>query len=288
MPVFDTPQPISVTLELAIGSARIIAGATDRTSVEVLPSRESKPADIKAAEHTRVEYSGGQLRVISPKNWKHYTPFGGSGSVDVTIELPAGSAVHGESAVGEFHAEGRLGECTLTSGVGDISLEETGPLTVKTGTGDITADRIAGHAEIITGSGSVRIRTIDGSAELKNSNGHTAIGDVTGEIRLRGANGDISVDRAHSSIVAKTAHGKVRIGEIMRGSALLESSFGKLDLGIRNGTAAWLDVTTQHGKVRNSLTADSGPTEADETAEVRARTSWGDITIRRSTESANS
>jgi hypothetical protein len=43
-------------------------------------------------------------------------------------------------------------------------------------------------------------------------------------------------------------------------------------------------VATQHGSVINSLGAHEGPGGADETAEVRARSSWGEIVIRRSNE----
>ena len=57
---------------------------------------------------------------------------------------------------------------------------------------------------------------------------------------------------------------------------------GKVDIGIRDGVAAWLDLNTGFGKVRNELDDAPGPAEDDETVEVRARTSFGGITIRRS------
>jgi hypothetical protein len=40
-------------------------------------------------------------------------------------------------------------------------------------------------------------------------------------------------------------------------------------------------VSTQFGRVHNHLDAADGPEPADETVEVRARTSYGDIVIRR-------
>jgi hypothetical protein len=57
---------------------------------------------------------------------------------------------------------------------------------------------------------------------------------------------------------------------------------GELEVGIREGTAALLDVRSQYGNVRNFLTASDGPKASDQTVEVRARTSYGDIVIRRS------
>jgi DUF4097 and DUF4098 domain-containing protein YvlB len=145
----------------------------------------------------------------------------------------------------------------------------------------VTVDRIAGRAEI-TGSGQVRIRQIDGGAVIKNLNGVTWIGDIKGDLRCNAANGDITIDRALSAVMAKTANGAVRIGEVMRGSVELGTAYGELEVGIREGTAALLDVRSQFGSVRNLLTASDGPEPSDQRVEVRARTSFGDIVIRRS------
>lgn len=283
MPMFATPQPITVTIELGVADLRIIASDRTDTTVEVRPSNDSRAADVTAAERTRVEYANGSLLVKRPRQ---RILIGRNESIDVTIELPAGSHVHGDAAMGEFRGEGRLGACTFKTATGAISLDQTSRLTLNTGTGNVTIDRAVGHAEITTGSGSVRIREIDGTAAIKNSNGSTTIGEVTGELRLNAANGDISIDRTLTSVTAKTANGNVRIGEVVRGSILLESAYGGLDVGIREGTAAWLDVSSRYGRVRNSLLAHDGPQQSDETVEVRARTAYGDIRIHRSTETA--
>ena len=57
MPVFATPEPISVTIELNMGDTRIIASDRTDTLVEVSPRDDSKASDVRAAEQTRVEYS---------------------------------------------------------------------------------------------------------------------------------------------------------------------------------------------------------------------------------------
>jgi DUF4097 and DUF4098 domain-containing protein YvlB len=280
MPIFATPQPIIVTIDLAVADLKIIAGERTDTVVEVRPRNAARAADVKAAELTRVEYANGRLLVKGPRQ---RGIFGRTESIIVTIELPAGSHVYGSAAMSEFRGEGRLGECRFYTAMGDISLDQTGTLNLNTDYGNITVERVVGQANISTGSGSVRIRAIDGPATIKNSNGPTTIGEVTGELRLNGANSDFSVDRTHTSVTARIAHGSVRIGEVVRGSILLETAFGELEVGIRQGTAAWLDVSTRYGSVRNSLPAHDGPRQSDETVEVRARTSYGDITIRRST-----
>jgi DUF4097 and DUF4098 domain-containing protein YvlB len=184
--------------------------------------------------------------------------------------------------VAAVHGRGRLGECQCRVGVGDIRLDETGPVNLKTGAGDITVERAAGKAEIVTGTGGVRIGRIDGTAAVKNSSGDTWIGDVSGEARVRAANGSISVDRVHEGIVAKTAKGDVRIGEVARGAAVAQTAFGKIEVGVRDGVAAWLDLQTKFGNVHNGLDASESPEAGKDTLEVHASTSFGDISILRS------
>lgn len=281
MPTFDTPEPISVVISLIVGDARVIASDRTDTVVEVSPSDRSSEADVKAAEQTRVEFSHGRLLVKATKQWRHYSPFSGIESVDVVIELPLDSHVQGDAAMVDFRGEGRLGECRFKTAAGHIWLDHTGPLHLNTSAGSITVDRAVGHVEV-TGSGEVRIREIAGAAVIKNLNGNTWVDEITRDLRCNAANGDITVNRAHATIVAKTANGNISIGEVVRGSVALDTASGELEVGIREGTAALLDVRSQFGRVRNSLDASDGPEPSDETVEVRARTHHGDIVIRRS------
>jgi DUF4097 and DUF4098 domain-containing protein YvlB len=187
--------------------------------------------------------------------------------------------------MGDIGCEGHLGECRFKTGMGNIRLDHTGTLHLKTGMGTIAVDRALGDADVTTGSGDVRIGQIEGAAVIKNSNGDTAVGEVTGDLRVKSANGRITVDRAHASLTAKTANGNIRIGEVMRGAIVLETAAGELEVGIREGTAAWLDVSSQYGRVRNSLDEAGSPEQSEATVEIRARTSYGDIKIHRSNQS---
>jgi DUF4097 and DUF4098 domain-containing protein YvlB len=280
MSTFDTPEPISATITLARGDVRISAGDRASTTVEVRPSDASEPEDRKVAELTRVEYADGQLLVKAPKlqSWRLRSA---GGSIDVTVELPAGSHVHGTAAWADFHCDGALGDCRLKTGLGSILVDRADTPSLKTGTGDISLDRATGHAEVAAGSGDVRVRELDGTAVVKNSNGDTWVGAAAGELRLSAANGDISVDLANAGVGAKSANGDVRVGEVVRGSIVLETKLGDVAVGIREGTAAWLDVSSSAGKVHNALDAAGAPEPTAETVEVRARTTAGDIVIGR-------
>lgn len=279
MPTFDTPEPISVTVELGVGDVRIAAADRTDTVVEVRATNESDESDVQAARQVRVDYANGSLQVTGPKRLLDFSKK--TRSVDVTIELPTGSAVSAHMQMGELRAAGRLGECRVRT-TGAIWLERTGPLHVHTGIGHVTVDAVAGDADIATGSGRIEIGDVEGAGVIKNSNGDTALDAVTGDLRVRAANGDIRVDRAGAGVDAKTSNGSIRVGEIVRGSVVLATAAGDLDIGVAPGTSAWLEVDTGFGQVRNLLENAARPGEADETVEVRARTSYGDITVQRS------
>lgn len=284
MPTFDTPDPISVDVELGVGDIRIEAGDRTETVVDVRPSDPAKKADVTAAEQTRVEYASGHLLVKAPSvsGWRQWMPHRGSESIDVVIALPEGSSVRVEAGVAALHGRGRIGECRCKVGVGDVQLHESGPVDIKTGAGDISLERVVGRAQIVTGSGGVRVGSVGGTAAVKNSNGETWIDEVTGDARVSAANGSISIDRAHEGIVAKTAMGDVRIGDVARGTAVAQSAMGDIEVGIREGVAAWLELDTKFGQVHNDLDASESPGASEDTVEVHASTSFGDVLVRRS------
>lgn len=280
MPTFDTPTLISASIDLAVGDVRITAGDCNTTTVDVTPSDASNDHDRKAAEQTRVEFANDQLRIKAPKLGSWLSKRGGS--IDVTIGLPTGSHLDGKIGVGDFQCEGHLGDCRIKSGVGHIRLDHADTSHLSIGAGDITMDHVTGRTEVTSGTGKVRVRELDQGAVIKNANGDTWVGTAGGDLRLNSANGDIAVDRAHASVVAKSAHGDVRLGEVVRGTVVLETNIGDLEVGVREGTAAWLDVNSRLGRVSTSLDAADTPDASAETVEIRARTSVGEVVIRRS------
>lgn len=280
MPSFDTPEPVAATIDTGAGHVRIIASDRTDTVVEVRPTDESRDADVRAAEQTVVEYADGRLSVKAPKG-RFRSLTNRPPLVDVTVELPTGSRVDA-TAWAEIRGEGRIGDSTFKTAAGSIRLDRTGRLKLNTSAGDISVAASAGGVEASTSAGKVWLGEIDGGAVAKSSNGDITVGRATGDLQLNTANGDITVERALAGVSAKTAYGSVRVGEVVRGSVVLETSFGEVEAGIAKGTAAWLDVSSKLGSVRNDLDAADEPAPYEEAVEIRARTSFGDIVIRRS------
>ncbi|MDQ6909562.1 MAG: DUF4097 domain-containing protein [Actinomycetota bacterium] len=262
MPTFETPEPINADLDVEVGSARLIAAERSTTVVDVRPANARRRADVEAAEATQVHFAGGRLEVKGPMARK-LGLFGRPGAIAVVVELPTGSEVRGQTAWGDFDTVGRLGDCSFKTSYGSLRVEEVGAVDLHTASGEITVGRVAGAAEISSSSGNIRVGESGGDAEIKT------------------AAGDIRVQKARAGVRARTAYGQVRVAEAERGVLTLATSYGGVEVGVIAGTATFLDLTSGHGKVRNELEqSDDGPRSA-ETLTVRARTSYGDITIRR-------
>lgn len=281
MPTFETPRPITATVELIVGDVRITAEERGETLVEVRPTDPDSEADVRAAEQTRVEFAGDRLLVKTPKPRRTLGLFGKPGSVDVDIAMPTGSELHGEAAVAAFHGAGEFGPCRIRTATGDVHLDRTGPLEITTASGAIVASSVAGDAQITTATGTIRVGVIAGGAVVKNSSGESRIGTVGGDLRVRGSNGGIIVGDARRGVDAATAIGSIRLGAVHRGVVYIRTATGELEVGIAAGTAAYLDLNTQFGKVLNELDNAGAPEQGERRVEVRATTSFGNVIVRR-------
>ncbi|HTZ43460.1 MAG TPA: DUF4097 family beta strand repeat-containing protein [Jatrophihabitans sp.] len=280
MPRFDTPEPITASIEAGIAYLTIAAGDRADTVVEIRPTDPNDESDVDAAARTTVDLTGGTLTIRGPK-YNQFSFTNKSRSIDVLLELPAGSDLLGKNGMGDLTATGRLGAVDYKTGLGHIHLDEVGALSVTSSTGNVRGNRVTGRASITTASGRLQVGELAEGGVLKNSNGNTVVGAARGPIRVRSANGDITVEEASGDVEAKTANGSVRVLDAVRGTLRLDTAMGEIEVGVRAGSAAWLDLTSKFGKVRNELTVSGAPEEGVDTLEVHATTAFGDITARR-------
>lgn len=279
MPVFDTPEPITATVELPIGELRVVAADRADTAVGV----RSNPGDRAQADAVRVELVGGELRVTGPQLGllQKLTPRTPGRSLEVEIALPSGSALTARTGYGGVRTEGRLGACDVRARYGDVRVEDAASVALAADYGQarVTGD-VAGDAEMTADHGGVRVRRVGGSASLTSKHGAIRADMLVGEARLTGTHGDIEVDAAEAGVRVRTAYGSVRLGRVARGEISLTSTHGRLELGIAGTSAAWLDLDTA-ARLSNDLTPHEDPSGFAETVSVHARSREGDIVIRR-------
>ena len=280
MPTFPAPAPITAVLDQVAGSVHVVAGDRDDVVVTVLPANPGKPADARMAQETSVDFANGVLTVASARGVKTLV-IGPKGAVAVTIELPAGSSLNGKIAFGALDTEGSLGVVDVTLSAGNARVEDADRLAVNASAGSIVAGRVAGPAELKASAGSVRVREVAGDATIRSANGHTTVSVVTGSLTVSGAHGDIIVGRVAGSLVAKASYGNVRVENVESGSVRLTTSYGSVEVGVPEGTAALLDLQSKSGAIRNRLQPAAGPVGDESTAEIHASTGYGDVIVRR-------
>ncbi|MFI7354349.1 DUF4097 family beta strand repeat-containing protein [Streptomyces avidinii] len=219
MQKFATTSPVTAVLDIPAGRIRLIAADRADTTVEVLPADAGKSRDVKAAKEIQIAYRDGVLRIEAPAPKNRI--LGNSGSVEVTVQLPAGSRVEAKTAAAEFRGVGRLGDLAFEGAQGAVKVDETAGAHLTLLAGDITVGRLGGPARISTQKGDLSI------AEAQH-----------GAVELSTRAGDITVGAARgvsASLDAGTSYG--RIHNSLRNN-------GTADLTI-HATTAYGDITAR-------------------------------------------
>jgi hypothetical protein len=107
MQTFATPAPITAVLDIPAGRIHFTAAARDTTTVQVRPANPAKGRDVKLAEQVTAAYTDGVLQITAPAG---HRVLGSSGAVEVTAQLPAGSAAQATTASAQFTTTGPLGQ----------------------------------------------------------------------------------------------------------------------------------------------------------------------------------
>ena len=216
MQKFDTPAPISVVLDIPAGRIQVIAADRADTTVEVLPANPSKARDTTTAEQTTIAYADGVLRIHTPEPKSRL--FGPSGSLEVTVQLPAGSRVEAKAGASELRGVGRLGDIVFEGAYRQIKIDE---------------------------AASVRLTAVDGDVEVGRLNGPAEISTARGEIRI--------AEAVRGTVVLRTQSGDISVGAAAGVSAALDAGtdHGRISNTLKNDGTAELDIraTTSHGDI---------------------------------------
>jgi hypothetical protein len=255
---FPTDGPIDLEIRLPAGSITIAAEPTQAATVTVTPKRSSGHRDADIAERVRVSFDHGRLSVIVPDRLR----LRGSGSLDLEVRVPSGSACEVEAASADIRCTGELAS-----------------LTSRAASGDLFADVISGPAEVRTASGDVRFREVAGLLRVHSASGDVKVDRVGGEASVETASGDLWIEHAGSSLTAQTATGDVRIGAIAAGHGEITTVSGDIAVGVPTGVGVYLDLSAISGDVRSDL----DPSEADGDADLTllCRSVSGDVRVSR-------
>ncbi|WP_051192052.1 DUF4097 family beta strand repeat-containing protein [Microbacterium luticocti] len=270
--------PATVQVEVQMGRVEVVAGDRTDVAVAVTPSRPNRAGDRRAAEATRIERVGERIVVKTPFRMRMLGP---GDSVEVRVEVPAGTDLTVTVSYGSVQTAGKLGAVRADVSYGDLDVQAAQRFDLTGGHGDYRVGEVDGDAGIGIKSGSVHLSRVGGRLRVTGADGRIEIDALDGPGELSTSSGAIEVGTAASDLTVRAAYGGITVREAVRGAVRIDGSYGNVDVGVRGGTAVWLDVGSQHGVVRTDLAADAGPRDGEDTLELRVRTGYGSITVHR-------
>jgi len=278
MQSFETPTPVRLRVDIPKGRIRIVAEETGATRVELLAVHGDATARawIADAEITQVgEEISVRVRKTGPRL------FGIGGAIHAEVHLPLSSAVKLSTGSGRIETVGRLGEVSASSGSGVVKLDDCAEAHARTGSGDIVIASASGSADAKTGSGRICVGKVGANARITTGSGSAELAGAAGDATLSTASGNIEIGEAGDSLEAFAASGHVRIRRADHGRVRAKTFSGGISVGVANGAAALLDITTMSGRVNSQLEAGAAPRADERQVELIISTMSGNVDLER-------
>jgi hypothetical protein len=277
MPSYEVSGPIDLDISAGAGFVDIVASDRPDAVVAVSPSKPGRGGDESLAREATVSFDSGVLRVKVPRRLNLFSK---GDSVDVRCEVPTGSRVTVESAYGSVRARGVLGDCRMVAKYGGVTVDTVANLVLEAPYGSTDIAEVTGRLDVTAGHGVLRIGQVHGDARLRASHGSMELGTAAGDVEVA-TSGAVTIDRALGDVTARSAHGPIRIREVSGGTIRLDNGHADVDVGVPTGTAAWIDASSTHGRVRNELTPDPAAAASDRAVELHLHNNYGNVIIRR-------
>ncbi|RBP62902.1 putative adhesin [Brevibacterium sanguinis] len=274
---FPISDDATITIDIQAATVQVTAADRDDVAISVEPSNPNRSGDRDAAERVSVSPTSGGLDIVGERRLLIGTP----GSVDVQMEVPAGTHLSAVISAGSLSLRNRLGDVDVKIAAGDVRSDTTASLTAKVSHGSIIAEEVTGDVEVQQSSGEIQLGAIGGSARIKSGHGSIRVGHLRGTAHFVTATGGVHIGEVSGEMRVRTGHGAVRLGRVSGGIVHLDTGFGTIEVGVASGAPVWVDADSKNGVVRTDLESGAGPADDELPVEVHASTKFGDIIISR-------
>lgn len=269
---FTVNGPTRLDLSAGSGDVHVTAGDSGRVRIhgEIeasrwgLEDREKRIEQVKS--NPPVAQEGNLIRV------------GGVGpglrnvSIDYTIEVPAETEVHCNTGSGDVIVEGVKGPANFSSGSGNITANSiAGDVQTKTASGDVKFDNVQGQVQVSTGSGNIEIQTAKGEIRLGTGSGDIKIAHPGDNVVATAGSGNIEVEGATADLRFHTGSGDVTVDGNPGATNYwdLQASSGNVTLHVPSSASFRLYAHTGSGDINANIPVVMEGTAAKH--ELRAR-----------------
>ena len=196
---FDTPGRVAFRISTPSGRVTVDTWGEPGVDVEVTALRGDDGSRQAAAE-TRIEAkergSLHEILVEVPKREGRFGIFGRSAEIGIAIRCPEGADVDVTTHSSDVEGRGPLGDVTVKSASGDVSVGDVRQLLFNTASGDLSAGAVAGVLTTKSASGDVDVRSVGGPATVSTVSGDVRIGGTDEDATLNSVSGDIDLQAA--------------------------------------------------------------------------------------------
>lgn len=278
---FDVSGPVE--LDLGVGAGRVEVRLVDETGVHVEVRHDPSAAgplmahmsslltwvsgqfgdqfgessSAEAVRQTRIDFTAGRLVVRTPKALPLRTV-----PIAVTVRAPAGSHVTSHSGSANV---------TVTGGAGRLDLQ--------TGSGEISADRAEGLANVHTGSGAVRLGPMLAGLRARTGTGDLEVTSLAGPTSLFTGSGDVWLGAVAGDVMARTGSGDLTVADAAAGQIELQTGSGSIRVGVRAGSPAEVDLSSATGAARSELSLSDARPDSTPKLRIRGRTASGSAIV---------
>jgi hypothetical protein len=250
----DGPADASVKM----GSGRIDtqpaeAGTVWASVQAVDPNHEPS---VQLAERSTITLDGNHLSVDVPESGRLFR----RAEIAVTLGLPSRSALSVKAGAADVTVRGGVEALSVKIGAGDVDVDEaTTALAVKAGQTDVRVGTSA-DVTVSTGQGSLTGERV-GSAAFKTGQGSVRLGHTDGSVAVKGGAVDLDIREAGPGDVA-----------FVTGS-------GSASIGVAAGTTVEMDLVSASGDVRCDLAMESSSPVGGAGLKLKLRTGSGNLRV---------
>lgn len=209
-----------------------------------------KSRHVKAAEQVTVVYRDDVLRIEAVEARSRV--LGSSGSVEVTVQPPAGSRVEAKAASAELRRVGRLGNVAFEGAYGEevaVKLDEAASIRLTTLAGDVSVGRLTGPGEISAQKGDIHVvEAAGGTLTLSTQQGDITVGAADGISASLDAS--TSYGRIHNALMNTDGARSLAVDRVPVPGRYVVAAGG--DMGGDPHLMEWIGVCLDPIFVRNS------------------------------------
>jgi DUF4097 and DUF4098 domain-containing protein YvlB len=160
----------------------------------------------------------------------------------------------------------------LNSHTGSGDQQITGlqlPVTAKTGSGNITIERITADTRISSGSGDLKINSVKGVLYCDTGSGNVRAQEIAGDVVASAGSGNIEVQQSGGSAKAETGSGNIRLSGVKGG---LRAQAGSGDIHVQGEPTSDWRLGSGSGNISLKIPPQSS-------FNIDARTSSGSLAV---------